>query len=375
MYLKDIIGQTEAKQHLLTLVHETRVPHAMLLYGPPGSGKLPLAIAFARYLTCDNPGSDDACGHCPSCLMMNKLAHPDVHFAFPVVKKKSGRDTVSADYLDAWRQQLLDTPYFNLQMWLERMGTENQQAQIFVSESDEIQRSLALKPSRSKYKIMIIWLPEKMNAECGNKLLKLLEEPPAHTVFLMVSEMPDALMPTLVSRMQRFRLPPLPEEEIASMLASRYMLTPEDSYEIAHLSEGSIIAAIGNIRLSEERRLFFDLFTSLMRLAYARRLKELKAWSEQVAALGRERQKSFLDYSERMLRENFIYNFHHPEMNYMAREEKQFATRFAPYINERNVMGIFGELQEAARHIEQNANPKFVFFNFVLKIIVWLVKK
>lgn len=375
MYLKDIIGQTEAKQHLLTLVHETRVPHAMLLYGPPGSGKLPLAIAFARYLTCDNPGSDDACGHCLSCLMMNKLAHPDVHFAFPVVKKKSGRDTVSADYLDAWRQQLLDTPYFNLQMWLERMGTENQQAQIFVSESDEIQRSLALKPSRSKYKIMIIWLPEKMNAECGNKLLKLLEEPPAHTVFLMVSEMPDALMPTLVSRMQRFRLPPLPEEEIASMLASRYMLTPEDSYEIAHLSEGSIIAAIGNIRLSEERRLFFDLFTSLMRLAYARRLKELKAWSEQVAALGRERQKSFLDYSERMLRENFIYNFHHPEMNYMAREEKQFATRFAPYINERNVMGIFGELQEAARHIEQNANPKFVFFDFVLKIIVWLVKK
>lgn len=178
-------------------------------------------------------------------------------------------------------------------MWLERMGTENQQAQIFVSESDEIQRSLALKPSRSKYKIMIIWLPEKMNAECGNKLLKLLEEPPAHTVFLMVSEMPDALMPTLVSRMQRFRLPPLPEEEIASMLASRYMLTPEDSNEIAHLSEGSIIAAIGNIRLSEERRLFFDLFTSLMRLAYARRLKELKAWSEQVAALGRERQKAF----------------------------------------------------------------------------------
>ena len=375
MYMKDIIGQNEAKQHLLTLVHEARVPHAMLLYGPSGSGKLPLAIAFARYLTCDHPGTDDACGHCPSCLMMNKLAHPDVYFAFPVIKKKSGRDTVSADYLDQWRQQLLDTPYFDLPMWLARIGTENQQAQIFVSESDEIQRALSLKPSRGKYKIMIIWLPEKMNAECGNKLLKLLEEPPAHTVFLMVSEAADTLMPTLVSRMQRFRLPPLPEEDIANMLTSRYMLSAEDSQEIAHLSEGSVITAVGNIRLGEERRMFFELFTSLMRLAYARRLKELKAWSEQVAALGRERQKNFLDYCEQMLRENFIYNFHHPEMNYMAREEKQFAVRFAPFINERNVTGIFNELQEAARHIEQNANPKIVFFDFVLKIIVWLVKK
>lgn len=374
MYMRDVIGQNEAKQHLLTLVGEGRVPHAMLFCGPSGSGKLPLALAFAHYLTCENPNGEDACGKCPSCLMMNKYAHPDVHFAFPVVKKKSGH-TVSADYLSEWRQQLLDTPYLDLPMWLARIGTENQQAQIFVNESDEIQRALSLKPSHSQFKIMLIWLPEKMNTECGNKLLKLLEEPPARTVFLMVSESPDMLMPTLTSRMQRFRLPPLPETDIASMLASRYMLSEEDSHEIAHLAEGSIITAIASIRLGEERRTFFDLFTSLMRLAYARKLKELKAWSEQVASMGRERQKNFLDYCERMLRENFIYNFHRPEMNYLAREEKQFAVRFAPFINERNVMGIFNELQEAAQHIEQNANPKFVFFDFVLKIIVLLVKR
>lgn len=375
MYIKDIIGQNEAKQHLLTLVHEKRIPHAMLFYGPSGSGKLPLALSLARYLTCENPGEEDACGKCPSCQMMNKYAHPDVHFAFPVIKRKSGRDTVSADFLNEWRQQLLDTPYFTFPQWLARIGTENQQAQIFVSESDEIQRALSLKSSRGGYKIMIIWLPEKMNAECGNKLLKLLEEPPAQTVFLLVSEAPDTLMPTLTSRMQRFRLPPLHETDIASMLSSRYMLTPEDSHEIAHLSKGSVLTAIENIHLSEERRMYFDLFTSLMRLAYARKLKELKAWSEQVAALGRERQKNFLDYCERMVRESFIYNFHHPEMNYMVREEQQFATRFAPFINERNVIGISTELQEALRHIEQNANPKFVFFDFVLKIIVLLVKK
>ena len=240
MYMRDVIGQNEAKQHLLTLVGEGRVPHAMLFCGPSGSGKLPLALAFAHYLTCENPNGEDACGKCPSCLMMNKYAHPDVHFAFPVVKKKSGH-TVSADYLSEWRQQLLDTPYFDLPIWLARIGTENQQAQIFVNESDEIQRALSLKPSHSQFKIMLIWLPEKMNTECGNKLLKLLEEPPARTVFLMVSESPDMLMPTLTSRMQRFRLPPLPETDIASMLASRYMLSEEDSHEIAHLAEGSII--------------------------------------------------------------------------------------------------------------------------------------
>ena len=238
MYMKDIIGQNEAKQHLLTLVHERRVPHAMLFCGPSGCGKLPLALALARYLTCENPGEEDACGKCPSCQMMNKYAHPDVHFAFPVIKRKSGRDTVSADFLNEWRQQLLDTPYFTLPEWLARMGTENQQAQIFVSESDEIQRALSLKSSRGGYKIMIVWLPEKMNAECGNKLLKLLEEPPAQTVFLLVSEAPDTLMPTLTSRMQRFHLPPLHEADIASMLATRYMLSPEDSNEIAHLSKG-----------------------------------------------------------------------------------------------------------------------------------------
>ncbi len=372
MYMKDIIGQEEAKRHLLTLAHEERVPHALLLCGPSGTGKLPLAVALARYLSCENPRPEDACGECRSCMMMNRLAHPDVHFVFPVIKKKSGRDTVSADFMEEWRQLLLDTPYFDMPVWLSRMGTENQQAQIFVSESDEIQRNLSLKSSRGRYKIMIVWLPEKMNAECGNKLLKLLEEPPAQTVFLMVSETPGMLMPTLTSRMQRFYLPPLHEEDIASMLRSRYMLTPEDSAEIAHLSEGSIIRAMENIHLGEEHRMFFEWFVSMMRLAYARRLKEIKAWSEQVASVGRERQKDFLDYCGRMVRENFIYNFHRAEMNYMTREEKQFATNFAPFIHEGNVVQIYTELQEAAGHIGQNANPKFVFFDLMLKMIVSL---
>ena len=174
MYFRDIIGQEEAKQRLIQEAREGRLPHARLFCGPEGIGKLPLAIAYARYLSCSNPGETDACGTCPNCVKYNKLAHPDLHFVFPVIKKKN-KDTVSDDYMTEWRELISHTPYFNLNMWLKEMGAENQQAQIYVKESDEIFRKLNLKSSQGGYKVTIIWLPEKMNTECSNKLLKLLE--------------------------------------------------------------------------------------------------------------------------------------------------------------------------------------------------------
>lgn len=252
------------------------------------------------------------------------------------------------------------------------MGASNQQAQIFVRESDEIQRKLALKASQGQFKVMLIWLPEKMNAECSNKLLKLLEEPPAGTVFLLVSEEPELLLPTIRSRTQRINLPPLSEHEIAQALEERYRIQPDDAREIAHQASGSMLQALEAIHLSEEHKVFFDLFIRLMRSSYARRIVEMKQWSEQVASMGRERQKNFLVYCQRMIRENFIYNFHLPDMNYMTQEEQQFAVRFSPFVNERNVIGIMEELAEAQTHIEQNVNAKIVFFDFALKMIVLL---
>lgn len=370
---KDIIGQEATQKRLIQEVQEGRIPHAQLFCGPAGVGKLPLALAYARYICCPHHTETDACGTCPSCVKWDKLVHPDVHFVFPIVNKaKGGKASVCNDFLPQWRQQLLASPYFYLNHWLDSMGAENKQAQIFAQESDEIIRKLNLKSSEGGYKVTIVWQPEKMNPTCANKLLKLLEEPPEKTVFLLVSEAPEMILSTILSRTQRFNIPKIEETEVAVALQTKYGVQPKDSETIAHLANGNFIKALETIHLNEENELFFNLFVSLMRLSYQRKIREMKQWSEQLAGIGRERQKNFLEYCQRMIRENFIYNLHRREMNYMTLPEQNFATRFAPFINERNVMGIMNELSEAQIHIEQNVNARMIFFDFSLKMIVLL---
>lgn len=368
MYFRDIIGQEEVKQCLVQEVAEDRVPHARLFCGPEGSGKLPLAVAYARYLCCSDKQGGEACGRCPSCVKFDKLVHPDVHFAFPV---KSGAH-VSDDFIREWRQLMLKSPYFSFPQWMEAMEVTSQQPLIGVRESDAITRKLNLKASAGGYKVMIIWLPEKMNIQSANKLLKLLEEPPQKTVFLLVSEQPDALLTTIRSRTQRLELRKLPEAVVKQALMERCGLQEADAARVARLSGGNFLKALESIRLSEENRAYFDLFVSLMRLSYQRKLREMKLWSEQVAAMGRERQKHFLEYCQRSLRENFIFNFHRPEMVYMTPEEQAFSQRFAPFINERNVIGIMEELDLALLHVGRNVNSKMIFFDFALKMIMLL---
>ena len=372
MFFKDIIGQEEAKQKFILEVKEGRIPHAQLLCGPEGVGKLPLAIAYARYICCTDKGENDACGKCPSCIKFNKLVHPDLHFVYPVVKKKSGKDVVSDDYISEWRSFILANPYFGLSHWLNEMGAENAQALIYAKDSDEIVRKLSLKSSEGGYKVMIIWLPEKMHVVCANKLLKLLEEPPEKTVFLLISEAPELILQTILSRTQRLNIRKLDESSITEALQSKFGLQQQDAENVARLSNGSFVKAMETIHLSEDNKLFFELFVNLMRLSYQRKLREMKLWSEQVAAMGRERQKNFLEYCQRMIRENFIYNFRQRDLIYMSNEEMNFSSRFAPFVNERNVMGIMNELSEAQAHVEQNVNPKMIFFDFSLKMIVLL---
>lgn len=372
-FFKDVIGQAHVRRQLLAISASGRVPHALLLCGPRGNGKMPLALATARYLCCDNPQPDDACGQCASCKAFNRLTHPDIHFAFPIIKPKSGKDIVCDDFIDEWRQTLLKTGgYLNLNTWLDAMNAQNKQAQIFTKETDEIQRKLAYKPSMGHRKVMLIWLPEKMNAEASNKLLKLLEEPPGGTVFLLVSEEPEAILPTIRSRTQMLVVPPLSADEITDTLRQQYMLPPEDARHLAIRAHGDILLAVEELKKSDESGRFFNLFVSMMRLSYARKLKEMKEWSEEVAALGREKQKSFLEYAQRMVRESFINNFHVTELTAMTRQEEQFTARFSPYVNARNVEGITYELEQAQVHVEKNVNSKMVFFDLALHMIVLL---
>ena len=309
---------------------------------------------------------------CPSCQQYNALSHADLHFVFPMVRNKDKKKVHCDDYLHTWSEFITTHPYFGIDNWLQAMGAENKQAIIYADESDEIWRKMTLKSFSSPYKIMIIWLPERMNIECANKLLKLFEEPYPNTIFLLVSNAPDQLLTTIRSRVQQIHLPALPLSTITEALQQQYSITDTDARAIAHLSNGSYLKACDNLSLNDDNQQFFQLFVQLMRLAYARRIKDLKAWSEDTADLGRERLRRFLSYAGRMIRENYIYNVAQPDLNYMTAEEQQFSTRFAPFINERNVQEIMRILESAENDIGQNANAKIVLFDIAIKMILLL---
>lgn len=372
MTFSDIIGQDEVKEHLVRLAKENKLPHAIMLCGPKGAGKLPLALAFAQMLLCQHPTEQGACGSCPDCRMTALWAHPDLHFSFPVYKAKSSDHPVSDDYLQQWREQITRSPYFDTEDWLEDIKAENQQIVIYVQESDNLQRKLALKSSQGGRKVVVIWLPERMMEQTANKLLKLIEEPPIGTHFLLVSQEPDLVLGTIQSRVQRVNVPPLPEDTISRALQERHGMPPEEAQLLAHIARGSYTEALKRMRYDSEQKQFFDLFTQLMRHSYARRIKEMHLWSLAVSELGRERQKRMLEYFQNQLRENFIYNFHQPRMNFLGREEENFSTRFAPFIGPHNVVGIMDELSDAQRDIAQNVSPRMVFFDLALKMIVLL---
>ena len=374
MFFKDIIGQQEVIERLVKDAQTGTVPHALLFCGPEGVGKLQTAIAFARYLLCRDKGTGaDSCGTCPSCVKMDKLVHPDLHFVYPVINKSktAGRSTVSDDEITTWREIVLEQQYFGFEEWLSAIDADNKQASIFVTESEQIISKLSLKSVEGGYKIMIIWHAEKMNQQCANSLLKLLEEPPAGTIFILTTDAPEQILETIISRTQRIDFKRIPEQDISGRLQGPgYGLDAETAQKIAHLSGGSWLKAVSALRVNAESEEFFDYFTQLMRLSYGRRLKDLKLWADGIAGGGREWQKRFLAYCQRMIRENFICNFHNPELNYMTEQERQFSVKFAPFVNENNIIGLMDTLTDAQRDIEQNVNSKMVFFDLSLKTIM-----
>ena len=377
----EIIGQDEVKRQLCQAVREGRIAHAQLFTGISGVGKLGLALAYAQYIACPNRTENDSCGVCPSCLQYQKLQHPDLHFAFPIVKDSQG--DVCDTYVDKFRNLVLDNTYFDLEDWYRVLGVETKQGLIYDNESSEILRKLSLKSFGDGYKVMVIWQAEKMGMTCANKLLKLLEEPPTKTLFLLVTEHPELLLSTILSRVQEVRVPRLSEETITSGLCTTYSwLDKEEAKAIAHMASGSYLTAMKTMSESEDNQGYFDDFAALMRNAWLvgqkkdySALLKLRQWSLEMAdsKVGREKQKAFLQYAQRQVRENYIYNFASPEMNYQTEKERQFSTRFAPFIHEGNVEKIMYELSNAEQQIGQNGNAKIIFFDLCLQMIV-LVK-
>ena len=374
MFFKDIIGQNEVKERLISSAGKGIIPHAQLFCGQEGVGKFPLALAYAQYLNCENPSETDSCGKCPSCVKYNHLAHPDLHFVFPIIKKAAKKKEVCDDYITEWREFIKQSSYFNLSQWLDHIDAENSQGLIYAKESEEIIRKLSLRIYEAKYKVMIIWLPEKMHESCANKLLKIIEAPTDNTIFLLVSVIPDNIITTIQSRCQRVNIHGVKETDITEALESAYNISPEDAANVAHLANGNYLKALETISLNEEHKFFFNLFIQMMRASYARNIKEIKAIGNEIAGVGRENQKGFLKYCQRMVREYFVSNMSQPEMIYLAQDEANFGTRFAPFINERNIIGFMNELALAERHIEQNVNAKMVFFDLCLKITM-LIKQ
>lgn len=382
MQFRDIIGQEEVKQQLRQAVRDGRIPHAQLFTGISGVGKLPLALAYAQYIACPNRTDEDSCGTCPTCLQYQKLQHPDLHFAFPIVKGDAG--DVCDDFMDKFRSMILSQPYFDIDDWYRYLGVETKQGMIYEKESGDILRKLSLKSFGDGYKVMIIWLPEKMHVACANKLLKLLEEPPMKTVFLLISEQPELLLTTIVSRTQEVRVPRLTEAEIAEVLLRDHSdVSPSLAADIAHMSSGSYLTALKVVDENEGNSQNFNDFVALMRNAWLvgqkkdySALLQLRKWSLDMADsnLGREKQKAFLQYAQRQLRENYIYNFHCADMNYQTEAERNFSSKFAPFIHENNVERMMDELSKAEQQIAQNGNAKIIFFDLCLQMIV-LIKK
>lgn len=379
MNWSEVIGQEDIKQKLTSMVDDEHVPHAMILCGPYGCGKMAMAMAMASYLLTEgsvriNPQFNKA----NSEAMLGQWEHPDLHFSFPTIKRtgmSADHQPVSGDYAKEWRQMLMQGPYFNISQWMDYMDAANQQAIITGAESDELARKLSLKSSLGGYKVAVIWLPERMNLTSANKLLKLLEEPPHQTIFIMASEEPEKLLDTIKSRTQRIDMKRLTNKDICDALVQLRGIDEASAQRIARLANGNWMNALDALNTSNENRQFFDMFTMLMRLAYTRNIKELKKWSEAVAAYGREKQRRMLVYFIGQVRENFMYNFRNPELTYMTVEEENFSKKFSPFINELNVIEISELMERANRDIGQNANAKIVMFDMALKMIVLLLRK
>ena len=375
MRFADIIGQKQIKEYLVRSVESGRISHAQLFTGACGAGTLPLAVAYAQYIHCRNRKDGDSCGECPSCRQIEQLAHPDLHFVFPVNKqgKKSGEVVISTarEFVELWRDMFAKTGgYFSPRQWFDTLNLgKTLKGVISAKESEEIIRRLGFKSFESDYKTMIIWLPETMNEEAANRILKILEEPWDKTVFLLVSERADLLLKTIISRTQEVSVPRLTIEDLLP-IALQSQADNLKAQNIARLACGDLLELKRLLGESDDEisKENFDAFCSLMRLSYNDKHLELMNLADEVAQLSRERQRGMLSDFSRLLREAYMLHAGANEASYLWGEEAEFCKKFAPFIGSENIEPILSQIESAMRQINQNGNPRIVFTHFVLAV-------
>lgn len=379
MRFSDVIGHNEIKERLRRAVDQGRVSHAQLFTGECGGGALPMALAYAQYINCTNRHDGDSCGECPSCRKMEELAHPDLHFVFPVNKqgKKSGEKVMSGDFLSLWREQIRSTGgYFDESMWNDRLDLgKTLKPLISVHDAGEIIRTLSFKSFEGEYKIVLVWLPELMNVEAANTLLKILEEPWEKTLFLMVSRQPQRLLSTIISRTQEVAVPRIDSGELAEELVRKSGLERERADQLARLACGDLIEARRLVGGGDQlAAASFDMFCSLMRLSYSNKHLELLDWAEGFAALTRDRQIAFFGDALRLLRESYMLNAGMAEISYLWAEEAAFCSKFAPFVGNHNIEALVAEIETARGQIVQYGNALIVATHFALAISKLIVK-
>ncbi len=371
MQFKDVVGQEELKKHIIQEVQNDRVSHAQLFLGKAGFGTLPLVLAFVQYLFCADRTSTDSCGKCSSCNKVSKLQHPDLHFSFPTVQTLSKN---SNGLLPEWREKITTNPYFNLYQWIEKIDEKKRHPIISVHESVEIIKKLSLKSFEGGKKVMLIWMASEMNTQCANKLLKILEEPPKDTVFFLIAESAENLLATINSRTQNVIVPRIEEVELVKYLIDNNLGNHATLGSIALRSAGNLIEAIDLCGTHEEKDMNREYFVTLMRVCYKKDVKSMLGWAEEIATIGRERQKNFIKYCLYMLRQSLMKNYTDEDLMRASDEEIAFLQNFARFITGNNIIDFSTLFNQSYYHIERNANAKILFTNITFEIMRYIHK-
>jgi len=391
MLFNDVIGQADVKQHLAEMVQQNRLSHALLFLGKEGSGALPLAMAFSQYVVCekvngkagavpagpslfgfdepvvaDNKVWKDACGECSACMKAKQMVHPDIHFSYPVISKKTGEKPKSTDFITEWREFVKQNPYGNVYDWLQFIGAENKQGNITAEECNDIIRQLSLKSFESEYKILLMWMPEYLGKE-GNKLLKLIEEPPPNTLFVLVAESEEQILQTILSRTQLVKIPLLENVEVERALIERNQTSAEQAKQIAGIAQGNYHEALQLIQHSEED--WLTLLRDWMTVTLRSNLQGQVKWVDDISKQGREKQKQFLRYYNHLLEQCVRLRILGPDNLSLSDSERDFAERVNKISSVTQQQAIITELDKATYYIERNANAKMLFHALTIKML------